>query len=60
MDSTRLEEVRSLLKLHDVSLELSTSWGLEVVQYCPSCGYIEEEFHTERMVIEYLDGLSEA
>lgn len=53
------EEVRSLLRLHDVSLELSTSWGLEIVQYCPTCGYIGEELHTENIVIEYLRGAFE-
>lgn len=56
MASDHVEEVRSLLRLHDVSIELSTSWGLEYVQYCPSCGYIDEEFHTERIVVEYLKG----
>ncbi len=50
------EEVRTLIRLHDVSLELSTSWGLEFVQYCPTCGYIGEELHAENIVVEYLRG----
>lgn len=50
------EEVKSLLRLHEVSWELSTSWGLEVVRYCHTCGYLDEELHTENIVIEYLTG----
>jgi len=56
MASELAEEVKSLLRLHEVSQELSTSWGLEVVQYCPTCGYLDEELHTENIVIEYIRG----
>ena len=59
MKTELAEEVKSLLLLHDVSLEVSMSWGLEVVQYCPTCGYLEEDLHKEKIVIEYLQGAFE-